>query len=132
MSNALKNAYLNIIMPYESYLAKHKPTASTTANATGTTAGVKREASSDSSMDVSQGSLATPAASPPSHHDTPAPPTRRSKRIKKELTSYTGKSLLWGHEEEPGRMLISASTKRSRIQLSRAVSFLLVHSSCIL
>ncbi|KAF9921329.1 hypothetical protein FBU30_008683 [Linnemannia zychae] len=88
MSNALKNAYLNIITPYESYLAKHKPAVAGTENSTGAVAGIKREASSDSSMETNQGSLATPAASPPSHHDTPTPPARRSKRIKKEPTSY--------------------------------------------
>jgi hypothetical protein len=103
MSNALKNAYLNIIMPYESYLAKHKPTLSATDNSTGSVAGVKREASSDSAMEISQGSLATPAASPPSHHDTPAPPARRSKRIKKEPTSYAGKHSS-GRVGESGRL----------------------------
>ncbi|KAF9993432.1 hypothetical protein BGZ80_002474 [Entomortierella chlamydospora] len=86
MSNALKNAYLNIILPYEIYLAKHKP-ANSASSSPGVTAGTKREASTDESIDGGQG-LATPAASPPSCNDILPAPTRRSKRIKKEPTSY--------------------------------------------
>ncbi|KAF9365905.1 hypothetical protein BGX34_007713 [Mortierella sp. NVP85] len=77
MSNALKNAYHNIILPYEEYLANHKLSAPT-----GTVAGTKREASTDSSLD--QDALVTPAASPPSNDSLFSPPTRRSKRLKKE------------------------------------------------
>lgn len=78
MSNALKNAYHNIILPYEEYLANHKLSAPT-----GTAvAGTKREASTDSSLD--QDALATPAASPPSNDSLFSPSTRRSKRLKKE------------------------------------------------
>ncbi|KAI1314367.1 hypothetical protein EDD11_002232 [Mortierella claussenii] len=95
MSNALKNAYLNIIMPYEIYLAKHKQSHSTAAsspdlNASAPVAGMKREASMvDMSMEVSQGTLATPAASPPPSSEAVLPtPARRSKRIKKEPISY--------------------------------------------
>ncbi|KAG0239655.1 hypothetical protein BGX31_002584 [Mortierella sp. GBA43] len=77
MSNALKNAYYNIILPYENYLASHKQSMA------GAVAGTKREACMDSSMDGCQDTLMTPAASPPSTDNLPAP-TRRSKRIKKE------------------------------------------------
>lgn len=78
MSNALKNAYYNIILPYETYLANHKQSAA------GAVAGTKREASMDSSMDGFQDTLATPAASPPSTDNILPASTRRSKRLKKE------------------------------------------------
>ncbi|KAF8925624.1 hypothetical protein BGZ58_000642 [Dissophora ornata] len=87
MSNALKNAYLNIILPYEIYLAKHRQVNST-ASSPGVTAGTKREASTDASMDGSQDTLATPAASPPCTDNLIPTPARRSKRIKKEPISY--------------------------------------------
>ena len=89
MSNALKNAYLNIILPYEIYLAKHRQ-VSTAASSPNATAGTKREASTDASMDESQDTLATPAASPPSIDNLIPTPARRSKRVKKEPISYAG------------------------------------------
>ncbi|KAG0261774.1 hypothetical protein BG011_000676 [Mortierella polycephala] len=88
MSNALKNAYLNIIMPYEIYLTKHKQSSSAAAADGSTATGIKREASMDFG-DGSQDTLATPAASPPNSSHIIAPtPARRSKRIKKEPLSY--------------------------------------------
>ncbi|ORZ22711.1 JmjC domain, hydroxylase-domain-containing protein [Lobosporangium transversale] len=74
MSNALKNAYLNIILPYEVYLAKHKQPNSTASSPGDAIAGTKREASTDMSLDESQGTLATPAASPPPSNSMPSSP----------------------------------------------------------
>jgi len=92
MSNALKSSYLNIIMPYEIYLAKNKQASTETHSPPSPMTGVKREASTDVMMEESQDSLATPAASPPSTAAEKVP-TRRSKRIKKDPISYSGKSL---------------------------------------
>ncbi|GJJ76629.1 [histone H3]-trimethyl-L-lysine4 demethylase [Entomortierella parvispora] len=88
MSNALKSAYLNIIMPYEIYLAKNKQASSEATSLPSPSNGVKREASSDVVMEDSQDCLATPAASPPSTAEEKVP-TRRSKRIKKDPVSYS-------------------------------------------
>ncbi|KAG0363621.1 hypothetical protein BG005_009972 [Podila minutissima] len=78
MSNALKNAYINIILPYEEYLAKQNNTSiNGTTSPTGK--GVKREASTDSRPEGPDSPTSKPAV---------VPETRKSKRLKKEPVSY--------------------------------------------
>lgn len=80
MSNALKNAYINIILPYEEYLAKQNNTSiNGTTSPTGK--GVKREASTDSRPEGPDSPTSKPAV---------VPETRKSKRLKKEPVSYAG------------------------------------------
>ncbi|KAF9960067.1 hypothetical protein BGZ72_008025 [Mortierella alpina] len=125
MSNALKTAYLNIILPYEIYLAKHKPSSSTVSSP-GAVAGVKREASMDSN-DGSQDTLATPAASPPNSAQSILPaPARRSKRIKKEPLSYADSSPSSPATSQSDRMsaepvIVKKDENDKDIDLSKAI-----------
>ncbi|KAF9431525.1 hypothetical protein BGZ76_000196 [Entomortierella beljakovae] len=80
LSNALKSAYIKVILPYEIYLSKQgKHVNDNQSN------DLKRECSQDlSTNDSTESSQDLPSA-------PPGPETRKSKRIKKDPVSYAGK-----------------------------------------
>ncbi|KAK3844929.1 MAG: PLU-1-like protein-domain-containing protein [Linnemannia gamsii] len=84
LSNALKSAYIKVILPYEIYLSKQAKLAPEPPTPTPEP---KKEQIDASNKKRSTTSI--PAAT------SNVPETRKSKRIKKDPVSYAGKSLIW-------------------------------------
>ncbi|KAG0319065.1 hypothetical protein BGZ99_005323 [Dissophora globulifera] len=87
LSNALKTAYLKVILPYDIYLSKQGKLAPENH-----TQDIKRELPEDThtngSVDTSRDSAATTTNTTATNNNVPE--TRKSKRIKKDPVSYAG------------------------------------------
>ncbi|KAG9070667.1 hypothetical protein KI688_008206 [Linnemannia hyalina] len=81
LSNALKSAYIKVILPYEIYLSKQAKLAPEPP---------AQDAKKEPVDTSSNGKRASPSIPPTTNL---GPETRKSKRIKKDPVSYAGKSL---------------------------------------